>query len=227
MPPRRKRGVAKQRPPEPPAADAPLRERLRWLNDQELEHRSAAIKAIQAAEIESILSRLHLVQSYISKEQQEGCALQYFQENLPNLSVVLNEKQNELELKREDWDSRIIGDHCDEKIFRASVSSLPNVGGVQFSGDSVQKSFMENMAFNFNDFAWDQLPEDQLAGVADALRTPGAVSTRLSFGMTPKTLRLPKKGEMLLSVRGSPLGVYKEENLAAVRESTNGSEDAA
>jgi hypothetical protein len=53
------------------------------------------------------------------------------------------------------------------------------------------------------------------------------VSTRLSFGMTPKTLRLPKKGEMLLSVRGSPLGVYKEENLAAVHESTNGSEDAA
>ncbi|XP_052164078.1 uncharacterized protein LOC127781197 [Oryza glaberrima] len=228
MPPRRKKGAAaKQKPPEPPAADAPLRDRLRWLNDQEYEHRSAAIKAIQAAEIESILSRLRLVESYISKEQQEGCALKYFQENLPNLSVVRNEEQNELELKREDWDKRLIGDHCDDKIFRASVSSLPNVGDVQFSGDSVRKSFIESMPFNFNDFAWGELPEDQLAGIADALQTPGAVSTRLSFGMTPKTLRLPKKGEMLLSVRGSPLGVYKEENLAAVHESTNGSEDAA
>jgi hypothetical protein len=43
-----------------------------------------------------------------------------------------------------------------------------------------------------------------------------AVSNRLSCGMTPKTVRLPKNGEMLLSVHGSPLGVYKEENLAAI-----------
>ena len=42
-------------------------------------------------------------------------------------------------------------------------------------------------------------------------------SHRLSVGMTPKTLRLPKPGEMLLSVRGSPLGVYKEEeNMEAI-----------
>lgn len=41
-------------------------------------------------------------------------------------------------------------------------------------------------------------------------------SQRLSVGMTPKTLRLPKPGEMLLSVRGSPLGVYKEDNMEAI-----------
>lgn len=41
-------------------------------------------------------------------------------------------------------------------------------------------------------------------------------SQRLSVGMTPKTLRLPKPGEMLLSVHGSPLGVYKEENMEAI-----------
>jgi hypothetical protein len=43
------------------------------------------------------------------------------------------------------------------------------------------------------------------------------VSNRLSIGMTPKTVRLPKNGEMLLSVHGSPLRVYKEENLAAIQ----------
>jgi len=42
-------------------------------------------------------------------------------------------------------------------------------------------------------------------------------SQRLSIGMTPKTLRLPKPGEMLLSVRGSPLGVYKEENMEVIK----------
>ena len=43
------------------------------------------------------------------------------------------------------------------------------------------------------------------------------VSNQLSFGMTPKTVRLLKNGEMLLSVHGSPLGVYKEENLEAIQ----------
>lgn len=43
-----------------------------------------------------------------------------------------------------------------------------------------------------------------------------ASSQRLSFGMTPKTIRLPKPGEMLLSVHGSPLGVYKEDNMEAI-----------
>uniref|UniRef100_A0A0D9X6C2 Borealin C-terminal domain-containing protein n=1 Tax=Leersia perrieri TaxID=77586 RepID=A0A0D9X6C2_9ORYZ len=100
-------------------------------------------------------------------------------------------KHIELELKLNDWGNQIFGEHCD-KNFRASIASLPN--------------------------AWGDLPEDQLAGV-DVLQTPGvAMSTQLSFGMTPKTLRLPKKGEMLLSVCGSPLGVYQEENLAAVHD---------
>lgn len=41
----------------------------------------------------------------------------------------------------------------------------------------------------------------------------------MSMGLTPKTLRLPKKGEMLLSVRGSPLGVFKEkeDNMEAIK----------
>ena len=41
-------------------------------------------------------------------------------------------------------------------------------------------------------------------------------SQRLSIGMTPKTQRLPKRGEILLSVRGSPLGVFKEDNMEAI-----------
>ncbi|MFS8003158.1 hypothetical protein Hanom_Chr13g01210621 [Helianthus anomalus] len=36
------------------------------------------------------------------------------------------------------------------------------------------------------------------------MQTPGVSSGRLSVGMTPKTLQLPKQGEMLLSVHGSP-----------------------
>lgn len=46
-------------------------------------------------------------------------------------------------------------------------------------------------------------------------------SQRLSVGMTPKTLRLPKPGEMLLSVHGSPLGVFKENNMEAINGKKN------
>lgn len=38
----------------------------------------------------------------------------------------------------------------------------------------------------------------------------------MSIGMTPKTLRLPKPGEMLLSFHGSPLGIYKEDNMEVI-----------
>ncbi|KAK9939035.1 hypothetical protein M0R45_015744 [Rubus argutus] len=47
----------------------------------------------------------------------------------------------------------------------------------------------------------------------DSLQTPGVSSQRLSIGVTPKTQTLPKPGETLLSVHGSPLGVYKEDNI--------------
>ncbi|KAM0863080.1 hypothetical protein ACQ4PT_044842 [Festuca glaucescens] len=211
MPPRKwgKKGATtatKQQqlpPPEPPGPDAPMQEKLRWLADQEIERRKAAIRAIQAAEVEGVLSRIRLVRTYISKEQEETCALQYFQENLPNVSVVPNEKQDELELKWNEWDNHIYGDQRDDKVSRASITSLATAAGFHFSGDSVQKNFIES-TFDFNNFA---------------------TSSHLSFGMTPKTVRVPKNGEMLLSVHGSPLGVYKEENLAAITESGNGSEE--
>ncbi|XP_076885787.1 uncharacterized protein LOC143535409 [Bidens hawaiensis] len=48
------------------------------------------------------------------------------------------------------------------------------------------------------------------------MQTPGVSSGRMLVGMTPKTLRLPKQCEMLLSVHDSPLGVYKENNMVLV-----------
>ncbi|XP_062220927.1 uncharacterized protein LOC133920333 [Phragmites australis] len=230
MPPRRKRRAppAKAQPqlPEPSVADAPFPERLKQLSEQESERRIAAVRAIAEAEDESIRSRLQLLQSYLSKEQLDANALEYFRESLPNLSAVYIEKHDEIELKWNDGDKCIIGDLVDDKILRASIASLPTVGGLQFPGDSVEKSLYGRNSFGFSDFAWSELPAGQMAGASDAFQTPGAVSSRLSFGMTPKTVRLPKNGEMLLSVHGSPLGVYKEENLAAIQESGKGSEDA-
>ncbi|KAL6591415.1 hypothetical protein ACP70R_049918 [Stipagrostis hirtigluma subsp. patula] len=224
MPPRRKgrappvkaQPQPQPQPPEPPGADAPLGERMTWLSTQECARRRAAITAIEEAEAESILSRLRLLRSYLSEEQLKANALEYFQENLPNLSVVRVEEHDEIELKWNEGDKCIIGDLVEDKILRASIASLPAVGGLQFLGASVEKNLYGRTS-GFSDFDWSELPAGQIEGASDAFQTPGAVSNRLSFGMTPKTVRLPKNGEMILSVHGSPLGVYKEENLAAIQ----------
>ncbi|XP_072052256.1 uncharacterized protein [Arachis hypogaea] len=50
--------------------------------------------------------------------------------------------------------------------------------------------------------------EAQTLTSQEGLQTPNVSSQRLSVGMTPKILRLPKPSEMLLSVHGSPFGVY-------------------
>ncbi|CAD6241890.1 unnamed protein product [Miscanthus lutarioriparius] len=233
MPPKRKRRAppAKSQrqtepdPQVPPGADAPLEERLIWVSQQESERRITAIKATQDAEAGNIPYQLQLVRSYCSKEQLEGNAMQYFQENLPDLLVVPNEEYDVLELKWNNGDEWMIGDFSDDRTLRASIASFTTADGLQFPRDPVGEDFYRRTS-NFSDFAWSEQPEGQMAGAAEAFQTPGAVSNRLSCGMTPKTVRLPKNGEMLLSVRGSPLGVYKEENLSAIEESGNGNEDA-
>jgi hypothetical protein len=103
-----------------------------------VERRLTAIKAIKEAEGESTRPWLQLAQSYFSNEQLETKALDYFRENLPNLSVVHihNEKHDALELKWNDGDTCIVGDLVDDRILRASVASLPTVGGLQFPGNS-------------------------------------------------------------------------------------------
>ncbi|QHO22083.1 uncharacterized protein DS421_12g352090 [Arachis hypogaea] len=58
--------------------------------------------------------------------------------------------------------------------------------------------------------------EAQTLTSQEGLQTPNVSSQRLSVGMTPKTLRLSKPSEMLLSVHGSPFGVYKQNNMEAI-----------
>ncbi|XP_010929127.1 uncharacterized protein [Elaeis guineensis] len=203
---------------------AQFAERQRGFNNREVERRIAAIQAICAAETENLLSRLRLLRSYLSKEQLETPAIAFFQKNLTNLSVIRNEKYKVFELQWNDKDGYLPGNQVDGRNMRASLDS---VGGLQFSVNSVKKNFLEAANLQIPDFIWNEPSENQMPGTTDILQTPGATRNRLSFGTTPKTLRPPKNGEMLLSVRGSPLGVYKEDNLAAIHESGDGSHDGA
>ncbi|KAJ3695548.1 hypothetical protein LUZ60_000925 [Juncus effusus] len=207
-------------PPKPddPVAGGPTEDPQNSFNERLVERRIAAIEAIREAETENLISRLRFVRSYMTSEQLETPALKFFEENFPNLSVTRNEKYKVLDLKWKEIDAELDGLYGN--------GGPATTGGLLFSVDSVKKSFLEATQLHYPDFNWDELAENQVAGVTSSMQTPGAMSGGISYGMTPKTMRVPKQGEMLLSVRGSPLGVYKEDdNLAAIHESEDGSPD--
>ncbi|KAH7688348.1 Creatinase/Aminopeptidase P/Spt16 N-terminal protein [Dioscorea alata] len=208
--------------PEDAAADADKRFKEQQLafSDQEVERRIAAIQAIQAAEVESLLSRLRLLRSYLSKEQLDTCALTFFQKNLPNLSVVKNEKYKVYELEYNNKSNDLLGNHGHALNIHVSTDNICQPSSdLYLSAKSVKNSFLDAANYCIPDFVFDEQTENLIAGMRDAFQTPGNTSNRLSFGMTPKTQRVPKHGEMLLSVHGSPLGVYREDNLEAIHES--------
>ncbi|TXG59319.1 hypothetical protein EZV62_013892 [Acer yangbiense] len=199
-------------------------------NAEEVERRIAAVRAIRDMEIENSLTGLRLLRSNFDEEQLQTPVLQFFKENLPNLSVVKTEETGHVELQRKDIDGNVSMDNADGRDIHASLlrqmsvaypyySGVPSFGGYELSTKSVKTSLQGVDNQQIRDFVLEEPSDSQMLGVHDALQTPGATSQRLSFGMTPKSRRLPKPGEMLLSVHGSPLGVFKEDNMEAIHES--------
>ncbi|XP_048128110.1 uncharacterized protein LOC115739375 [Rhodamnia argentea] len=229
MPRKRAKRIVRQ-PASPPGGDdegRPLDEaRDDALKDPEVEKRVAAIRAIRDVQIEHLLTELRLLRSCMTEERMGSPVLQFFTENLPHLSFDLDREDGQFEVHWGNKDGNLCLHNTHGKTLRASLlhgmsithpgdsDALPYFGGFEFSGKG--KAGLLNSE---NLQVLDEPPDSQMLGLPDTLRTPTLSSQRLSIGMTPKTLRLPKPGEMLLSVRGSPLGLYKEENMEVINES--------
>ncbi|KAK9271915.1 hypothetical protein L1049_002281 [Liquidambar formosana] len=204
------------------------------IRDDEVERQNAAIRAIRDMEIEHMLTGLRLLRSYFNKEQLQTPVQQFFKENLPNLSIVRNGKDGQFEVQWKDRDGKFSLNHVDGSDIHASLlhqmsiaypdcsAAMPSFSGFELSSKAVKTSFLGANDLQIRDFVLEEPSDTRMLGLQDAFQTPGVSSQRLSVGMTPKTLRLPKHGEMLLSVRGSPLGVYKEDNMEVIRESEEG-----
>ncbi|KAG6768389.1 hypothetical protein POTOM_027303 [Populus tomentosa] len=199
------------------------------LIDQAVERQIAAIRAMRDVGIEHLLTELRLLRSYFTKEQLKTPVLQFFKENLPNLSIERNEENGEFLVKFNDnVDGFSDGGNINASLLRRLSMAYPScsanlsVGHFGLSSDAVKASiFGAADHLRMTDFVLEGQSDSQMLRMhdGDGLQTPGASSQRLSIGMTPRTLRLPKPGEMLLSVRGSPLGVYREDNMEAIHES--------
>lgn len=202
--------------------------------DQDVDRRSAAIRAIRDVEIDHLLTELRLLRSNFNKQQRQTPVLQFFTENLPNLSLVKNGK-GQYEVQWKDKGSTLPMNQGDGIDIHASLlhqmsaaypdrssTAIPSFGGFKFSSQAVTASLLGADNLQIKDFVLEEPSDTQMLCLQDGLQTPGVTSHRMSVGMTPKTLRLPKNGEMLLSVHGSPLGVYKEDNMESIRESEEG-----
>ncbi|XP_031477902.1 uncharacterized protein LOC116248974 isoform X1 [Nymphaea colorata] len=175
-----------------------------------IEHRINAMRAICDAEIAHLLNQLHLMRSYFNKKQLDTPLIDFLKENCPNVLVTKATEDGEYELY---WKtSTKYPDH--EDIF-------PGNDGFEFSSKAVRESFLRTASIHIPDFVFEENWNSRTVGLHDSFQTPGVCVTnqRLSVGTTPKTLRLPKHGEMLLSVHGSPLGVYREGGMEAISES--------
>ncbi|KAI3409596.1 uncharacterized protein J3R85_019141 [Psidium guajava] len=233
MPRKRAKRTVKQ-PASPPSGEEerPLdKAQGDALMDPEVEKRVAAIRAIRDVQIEHLLTELRLLRSCMTEEQMASPVLQFFTENLPHLSFDLDREDGQFEVRWGNKDGKLCLDDSHGKTLRASLlhrmsishpgnsDAVPYFGGFESSKKGGKAGLLSSENLQVRDLVLDEPSDCQMLGLPDTLRTPGLSMQRLSIGMTPKTLRLPKPGEMLLSVRGSPLGVYKEENMEVINES--------
>nr|KAJ0219985.1 hypothetical protein LSAT_V11C200094760 [Lactuca sativa] len=210
--------------------------------DQEVEPQRAAIRTIRDVEIERLLTALRLMKSNIREEQLQTPLLEYFEGNLPNLTVSRTEKDGPIEVKWKDKGDDLSMNTGDggnmitsflqhmSMAYPDCSTAMPSVGGSEFLSKNVESmvlfilvagkmsSFIGTDNLQIKDFVLEEPSETHILGFEESMQTPGVTSQRLSVGVTPKTLRLPKQGEMLLSVHGSPLGVFKENNMDAIHE---------
>ncbi|CAH9076558.1 unnamed protein product [Cuscuta epithymum] len=203
-------------------------------HEDSVERQSAAIRALREVEIEQLRTMIRLLCSNFSNEQLQVPVLQFFRENLPNLAVSRNENDGTYEVQWRKDGRTLAVDQLDGRNINTSLlqklsviypncsTAIPSFGGFEFSNKSVTNVFGAK-DLQIKGLVLEEPVETLLFDQQDPLQTPAfqVHNNRLSVGMTPKTLRFPKHGEMLLSVHGSPLGVYKED-MEAIHESEDG-----
>ncbi|KAL0538600.1 hypothetical protein IC582_022748 [Cucumis melo] len=229
-----KKTVKKSSPSSGRHAKDEAADKIKTHSDEDVERHAAAIRAIRDVEIERLITELRLLRSYFNKEQLQTPLLQFFEEKLPSLSISIRGDQGEIEVQWKDTEDELHTNPADGVDIHASLlhrlstaypycsAGMRSFNGFEFSSKSVKTNPFNAENLQIPNFVLEEPSDNMVLGMPDILQTPGISNQRLSIGMTPKTRRLPKPGEMLVSIHGSPLGVYKEDNMEAIHESEEG-----
>ncbi|KAK7247477.1 hypothetical protein RIF29_42360 [Crotalaria pallida] len=164
---------------------------------QALHPQIEAIRVVRDLEIHQLLTELRFLRSQFTNQQLHKPLLQLFQETLPNLSIEVTAGDKEEQEEN-------------NKNFHVRWKNKENVVPDSFLG--ARDLHVEE------DVVLEEPYETQTLPMLEALQIPrpGVKRWRLSVGMASKTFRQPKPGEMLLSVRGSPLCVFKENHMEVI-----------
>ncbi|XP_019436587.1 PREDICTED: uncharacterized protein LOC109342947 isoform X2 [Lupinus angustifolius] len=159
-----------------------------------------AIRVVRDVEIENLVTELHLIRSYFSKEQLQKPLLQVFDETFPNLSIVMSGEEDKIFYVK--WKNK-------ENVVVDSLLQILSI-------DAERRGFLGGV--DFEEMVLEEPSETQTLTTQGAPQfpCPGVKHKKLSVGMSSKTFRQPKLGEMLLSVHGSPLCVFKENNMEVI-----------
>ncbi|PIA36061.1 hypothetical protein AQUCO_03400159v1 [Aquilegia coerulea] len=144
---------------------------------QEVERRIAASKANIDVGKEHLLTLLRLLRSNFNNEQLQVPFLQFFQENLPNLDLKINEKDDELQLEVEwkDKDGNVSVTNAHECLLQQISRSYPDkdgmasVGGFEFSSKAVYPTDFLSAA----NFVMEEPSETRNLELQNAFHTPG------------------------------------------------------
>ncbi|XP_051133643.1 uncharacterized protein LOC127253233 [Andrographis paniculata] len=212
----------------------PLKSKDETFEDPAVERQCAAIRALRDVEVEQLRTMIQLLRSSFSKEQQQVPVMQFFKENLPNLSIRETDKDGQIEVKWKEEDESLYLNHAGDAGVHPSLlrrlsmaypdfsAGLSSLGGFEFSNKSVKTGVFGADKLQIRSLVLEEPSESQVLQLKDGMQTPNVSNSRLSVGVTPKTLRFPKCGEMLLSVHGSPLGIYKDDNMETIQETEDG-----
>lgn len=99
-----------------------------------VERQCAAVRAIRDVELEQTLTGLRLLRSYFNEEQMQTPVLQFFEENLPNLTVLRDDKNGQFEVRWKDEDGNFYMDNADGKDIHASLLHRMSIGYPHRSG---------------------------------------------------------------------------------------------
>eukprot|EP00250_Pteridium_aquilinum_P034846 c8210_g1_i1 orf=79-888(+) len=224
-----------------PAQQSDVAQQMMDANHREAERRIAAIRAVRDAEVEGYLTQLRVALSMLSKDVKAMRVDEFVSKYCPDRELIRAPDSSIIELRPKPQNPTLpdcpsvansFEFHTNHPIPSLHSLAQPTPCGFPFASSAVKDMTLQQIA---DKVAHDEPEDEEFLKFMESFRsskffhsnvttTPAMNDhsmqglTPKTMGVTPKTMRLPKKGETLLSVNGSPLGVFEKDGITAIPE---------